>query len=169
VRKLVFECINSIDCSFEAYVGRKAYDRYEKTHKGKEAEFYSDMLSHLLKNKLNAYEKLVLNISNRGTCTTHTNLEKGLQRALVRANPTKNNNCKVTFNVQNPTAEPLLNIADYFCWATQRVFERGECRYYEFLIDKFSLVVDVYDTSRYHGNQNYYNKKNPLTEANQLK
>ena len=40
------------------------------------------MLSHLLKNKLNSYEALVLNISHRSKCTTHTNLSIGLDKAI---------------------------------------------------------------------------------------
>ena len=63
VRKMAFELINSIDCSFEAAVGRKIYPLYEKKHNGNEADFYADLLSHLLKNKLNKYDELVLNIS----------------------------------------------------------------------------------------------------------
>jgi hypothetical protein len=47
---------------------------------------------------------------------------------------------KTIFNIQSPIEEPLLSAADYFCWAIQRVFERGELRCYEFLIDKISKV-----------------------------
>lgn len=53
VKKMAFELIKSIDCSFEAVVGRKIPSLYENKHNGKEAEFYADLLSHLLKNKLN--------------------------------------------------------------------------------------------------------------------
>jgi len=72
----------------------------------------------------------------------------------------------VIFNVNYPQNEPLLNLADYFCWSVQRVFEKGETRYYERLKDKISLVVDLYDESKYLDWGNYYNSKNPLTAAN---
>ena len=55
------------------------------------------------------------------------------------------NNYKVLFNVQKPTVEPLLNIADYLCWSIQRVFEKGETRYYEYVRNKISVVWDIYD------------------------
>jgi hypothetical protein len=55
---------------------------------------------------------------------------------------------KVVFNVQNHQTEPLLNIADYLCWPVQRIFERGEMRYYNFVQEKISLVVDLYDSER---------------------
>lgn len=172
VRKMAFELINSIDCSFEAVVGRKIYPLYEKKHNGNEAEFYADLLSHLLKNKLNKYEELVLNISHRSKCTTHHNLEKGLTKAIEiskKNNPDKNNGCKVVFNVQQPTREPLLNISDYFCWAIQRVFEKGETRYYDFISEKVSTIIDLYDSEKWANNQNYYGRKRKLTKENLIK
>lgn len=72
------------------------------------------------------------------------------------------------FNVQSPTTEPLLNLADYFCWAVQRVFERGEVRYYDYVKDKVSTVHDLYDVANYEGYKNYYNPKRPLTKVNML-
>jgi len=171
-RKIVFEFINSINFSFEAVVGRKIYGIYEKKHNGKEAEFYADLLSHLLKNKLNAYDQLVLNISHRSKCTNHHNLQIGLDKAIeisAKKYPDKSNGCKVDFNVQYPTTEPFLNIADYYCWAVQRVFEKGETRYYDFIVDKISLVIDLYDSEKYEKSGNYYTRKKPLTKQNYLK
>jgi len=66
VRKEMFDLIKTINCSFEAVVGRKNIERYETKHKGKEEYFYADLLSHLLKNKLSKHEKLVMHISERG-------------------------------------------------------------------------------------------------------
>lgn len=171
VRKMAYELIGSIDCSFEAIVARKIYDLYERKHHGKEAEFYADLLSHLLKNKLNKYDNLVLNIAHRSRCTTHANLQKGLEKSTERStkkNPSKENGCRVVFNVQSPTTEPLLNLSDYFCWAIQRVFERGEVRYYDYVSDKISMVVDLYDSENFKKGGNYYGKKRKLTDANKL-
>lgn len=172
VRLLAYEMINTIDCSFEAVVARKIYGLYEKKHNGKEAEFYADLLSHLLKNKLNKYDKLVLNIARRSRCTTATNLQRGLNKGIDRAKsytPNRANNCEVVFNVQSPTTQPLLNIADYFCWAIQRVFEKGETRFYNSIAHKISLVHDIYDFDNYESGKNFYSPKNLLSEKNLLK
>ena len=72
----------------------------------------------------------------------------------------------IVFNIEYPTVEPILNVADYFCWAVQRVFEKGETRFYDFLKDKISLVIDLDDSEKYAGFRNYYSPKNPLTVAN---
>lgn len=172
VRKLAFELIKGTNCSFEAIVARKIYSLYESKHNGNEAEFYADLLSHLLKNKLNKYDKLVLNISRRSRCTTHKNLQEGLNKSIERSSkkyPEKGNDCKVVFNVQMPTTEPLLNISDYFCWAIQRVFERGETRYYDFISEKVALVVDLYDFDNFKGGLNYYTRKRKLSKKNHIK
>lgn len=171
IRKLFFDLINTIDCSIEAVVGRKSIERFETRHKGKEEYFYADLLSHLLKNKFQKYDKLILNIAERGKSTKHTNLHLALLKAKQRfidANETKEIKTTILFEVNKPTQDPLLNLADYLCWAIQRVFEKGEMRYYNLVQSKISLVVDLYDTTKYKNWGNYYDKKNPLTAENKI-
>ena len=117
-------------------VARKITEIFAKKHNGKENEFYADILSHLLKNKLKKDHKLVLNIAKKGSTTENKTLELGLQKALSRAakrNKPEDLMAKVSFNVQNHYTEPLLNIADYLSWSVQRVFEKGETRFYDFI------------------------------------
>jgi hypothetical protein len=148
VRKMAFDLILAIDCNFEAVVGRKDYNIYEKKHNGNQAEFYADMLSNLLHENILFSDKLVLNIASRSRCTTNINLEKGLQKALLVSKHKLENrvhDSEVKFNVQRPTTEPLINIADYFLWAIQRKVERDESRYCEFLNSKISKISYLYD------------------------
>ena len=74
------------------------------------------------------------------------------------------------FNVLDQSQEPLLNVSDYFCWSIQNVFERGRMRYYNFLKDKISTVIDLYDFENYgkKGWPNYYGKHNQLTPQNKI-
>ncbi len=171
IRKEMFDLIKTINCSFEAVVGRKSIERYETKHKGKEEYFYADLLSHLLKNKLSKHDKLVMHISERGKSTKNQNLELAFLKAKQRFSrkTSKETKTKVVFNVNYPTKDPLLNLADYFCWAVQRVFERGQVRYYNHIKSQIKLVIDLYDTNKYAGWQNYYdNKNNPLTPRNKI-
>lgn len=171
LRKEFFDFILTIDCSFQAIVGRKIISLFEKKHNGRDTEFYADLLSHLIKDKLEKYPKLVLNIAERANSTAINNLEKGLEKAQNRfksKNPDKTINSQISFNVHKYTNEPLLSIADYLCWVVQRVFERGEIRYYNYMKDKISLVVDLYDTEAYAQSKNYYTKYNKLTEKNKV-
>lgn len=171
VRKAFFELINKIDCSFEAVVARKIPGLYERKHNGNESEFYGDLLSHLLKNKFRKGGKLVLNIAQRGKSTRNSVLEMAKQKAtkrFSRSQGEKGVSTNIVFDIQNHLSEPLLNIADYFCWALQRVFERGETRYYDYLLSKIPVVIDLYDHVNYEGWRNYYSPKNPLTSQNKI-
>ena len=169
IRKATFELIKSIDCSFEAVVARKIHYIFEKKHNNKDADFYADLLSHLLKKRIGRYDRIVLNIAERHRCTTQNNLQKGLDKALN--NPRTRNlaqkaHCKVVFNVQRPSNEPLLSIADYFCWSIQRVFEKGELRFYNYISDKISVICDLYDFASLGTGESYYSKDRKLTTHN---
>lgn len=172
VRQVMFKFLKEIDCSIEVVVARKIPRLYATKHNGKESEFYADVLSHLIKTKMKMNRRLVLNIAQRANCTKNHNLLAALQKAKARAAKKwelGDMNCDVVFNVQNQQSEPILNIADYLCWPVQRVVERGEMRYYDYIREKIRLVVDLYDTDGYAGNRNYYTpKRNPLTPKNKI-
>jgi len=171
VREIFFKFIDQLDCSIEVMVARKIPQLFISKHNGKDAEFYADLLSHLLKNKLRMNGELVLKIASRANTTMNSNLESALSKAVERHSKKydlSQISSKVVFDVQNHHTEPLLNVADYLCWAVQRVFEKGETRYYDFLGEKFSLVVDLYDSASYEGSKNYYSKRNPLTPVQKL-
>jgi len=171
VRERMFRFIRSLDCSLEMVVARKIPALFAKKHHNRDSEFYADLLSHLIKNKLKLGHRLVLNIANRGASTRNVNLTLALNKARERfAKRWKPEDIRssVVFNVQTPRSEPLLCVADYLCWSVQRVFERGEMRHYEFIREKVSLVVDLYDSEKYEGSKNYYTREQPLTAKNKL-
>jgi hypothetical protein len=61
---------------------------------------------------------------------------------------------------QTAVGEPCLQVIDYMNWAVYRAFVRGEMRYYHSVEDKVSLLVDLYDVSRYP--RNWYTRENPF-------
>ena len=171
VRQIFYKYLRGLDCSIEIVVARKKPEIYAAKHNNKEAEFYADVLSHLIKNKLRMGHELVLNIAQRGNSTSNRNLQVALNKAMgrfLKNGGIEDMNTRVAFNVQNHFAEPLLNIADYLSWSVQRVFERGETRYYDYMRDKISLVIDLYDTANYRGSGNYYRRDHILTAENKI-
>ena len=171
VRERLFRWIRAADCSLEMVVGRKLPGLFAKKHNGNESEFYADLLSHLLKNKLKLGQRLVINIAERGKSTRNHVLELALQKArerFAKKQDAAEISSEVVFNVQTPRTEPLLSVPDYLAWTVQRVFERGETRHYDFVRERISLVVDLYDAERYAGSGNYYTPKRPLTAENKL-
>jgi len=171
VRQLFYHLIDSMDCSCEVYVARKIPKLFARQHHSREADFYADVLSHLLKNKLQLDRNLVLCIAARGPSTKNANLQRALDIATARnarSRPNASVSTRMVFDVQDHLVEPLLNVADYMCWSVQRVFERGETRYYDFLGEKIKLVVDLYDTASYAHSSNYYGRTHRLTAANRI-
>ena len=146
-------------------MGRKSIDIFENEHNRKEAAFYADLLSHLIEHELGKHPRMVLNIAERTNSTAINNLKIGLQKAeeqFEEKYPKKENNTKVSFTVHKFIDEPLLVVADYLCWAVQRVFEKGETRFYDYVINQIEWVIDIYDEER------EYSPKNPLTEKNKV-
>jgi hypothetical protein len=63
-----------------------------------------------------------------------------------------------------PPASAGLQVADYFLWALQRLYEKREGRFVELLWSEFRLVHDVDDTREAQYGV-YYTQKKPLTIA----
>lgn len=170
-RERLFKWIRSTDCSLEMVVGRKIPGLFARKHNGKDSEFYADLLSHLLKNKLHLGQRQVITVAERGKSTRNHVLELAMAKARERFAKKKDPAAitqDVVFNVQTPRTEPLLCVPDYLAWAVQRVFERGDTRHYDFMRERISLVVDLYDSTRYEGSRNYYSPRRPLSAENKL-
>lgn len=176
LRKEFYDFILKQNFSLQVVVGRKVLSLYINKHNANGNEFYADLLSHLIKDKLNNH-KVVLNIAERGSSTSAVNIELAVAKSRLRAkkkhrkNIQNIDNCQVVANVQPYYSDPILCLADYCLWAVQRIFERGETRFYDYICEKISLVVDLYDYQDKTKPKwyNYYDKKNPLTENNQIK
>jgi len=171
VRTVFLHYLRELDCEVEVVVARKIPSLFIHKHHGKDDEFYADVLSHLIKGRLKQPRRIVLNIAERGSSTRAKVLDDAVAKALGRAGKkwdTSDLRGEVVFNVQNPLREPLLTVPDYFGWAVQRVFEKGEMRFYDYLRAKIRLVVDLYDAENYAGNRNDYDQRNPLSPKNRI-
>lgn len=171
IRLKTFELIGQMDCRFEAVVARKNYGIFARKHNSNEDEFYADVMSHLLKSKLKRDNKLILTVAARGKSTRNVVLERSLDIAsdrFRRRHDLEPSRDLINFDVQTPLSEPVLVIVDYLNWAIQRVFEKGETRFYDFVKDKIKVIVDVYDTEHYANWGNYYNPDKPITAQNKI-
>lgn len=167
--KFLMFLLESVDFSVQMVVGRKRLTRFVNKHHSQEREFYADLLSHLLKDKAN-YRKLVINIAERGSSTKNNNLENALRQAHIRyaKRHAEEYRADIKFNVQRYSSEPVPAITDYILWTVQRVFEKGETRFYDVVKDRIPLILDLYDTTKYDNYQNYYGPRNPLTKQNRV-
>jgi hypothetical protein len=168
VRSVFLHYLRELPCEIEVVMARKIPSIFVQKHHGKDDEFYADVLSHLIKSRLHEPQRLVLNVAQRGSSTRAKVLDEALNKALGSAGrlwQQQDLKSEVVFNVQTPLTEPLLSVADYLCWAVQRVFEMGDMRYYTYLREKIHLVVDLYDTA---ATNHYDAHQNPLTAGNKI-
>ncbi len=89
-------------------------------------------------------------------------LLQAIQRGIEQFETEWNHPVSTTFTIQAqvPGGEPCLSVVDYVNWAVYRAFTTGEMRYYRVIEDKISLLVDLYDTTKYP--YNWYSRRNPF-------
>jgi hypothetical protein len=133
------------------YQPNELYDylvrRLFKTHLHKDAE-YNVYFSKRGKADRTAALQMALESTRERFCKQHAILN----RAMIKVIPT------------TPAVCPGQQVTDYFLWALQRFYERGELRYIELLWDSVSVIHDVDDT-RQTKYGIYYTQKKPLTAA----
>ena len=129
-------------------------------------ELYDSLVSRLFRDRLHKEDEYNIYFAKRGTSdrtiALRTALEKARQNFQQKWNITSNASTNVIANT--PQRCSGLQAADYFLWALQRLYERGEDRYLEFVWSRVSLVHDIDDTSTAKYGV-YYTQKNPLTVA----
>ena len=124
------------------------------------------MVRRLFKTKLHREERYRIIFSHRGMSDRADALEAAIQAAQARF--CSEHGLEVQSVIECHSSIPKdhggLQAVDYFLWALQRAYERGEDRYITYLWPKVSLVHDIDDTRRAQYSE-YYTKKKPLTAA----
>jgi len=127
-------------------------------------QLYDRCVSRLFKERLHQEDAYRIVFAKRGSSDRTAALQKALENAR--------NNFRLSLGIQakapievvagTPRIDASLQAVDYFLWALQRIYERREERYWQFVESKVSLVYDV-DDIRKNAYGEYYSKKNPLT------
>ncbi|MCK6619101.1 MAG: DUF3800 domain-containing protein [Calditrichaceae bacterium] len=149
-------------------IGRKRLDLFQNKHNSNEKEFYFDLVYHLLKDRLhdeNEYYQVYLSARDK---SSRTKLRDAVTKAIERDNQRRRTPKTIQFNCEIVLSQdtPELSIVDYLLWALQRYILQNDGRFYKALIDKYNLVIDLYDFENYStqgkGKSNYYHRKNPF-------
>jgi hypothetical protein len=165
VRYLVYECLAGLAFRAQFMVARKIERVFRNSFHARESEFYDHLVSLLFENVLHRHARNRIYFAQRGSRTRQAQLEQAIRLGVSRFEERWNRHVETTYSVAPQTAvgEPCLQIIDYMNWAVYRAFTRGEMRYYKFVEDKISLLVDLYDVSRYPNN--WYRRGNPFDIA----
>lgn len=170
VRREVFNLLVAHDIRFLAEIKRMdevlAYVRYrnrtDPEYRYRSNELYEHMTRRLLKTKLHKEQCYRIVFARRGSASE--------ARALAGAiSVTQRRFCEEHALASAAEVEVVSELArhhgglqavDYFLWAVQRYWERGEERYLSFLMPRVSLIHDIDDTrERDYGK--YYTRKKP--------
>ncbi len=174
VRREVFSLLARHNLRFLAVVRDKrcvSEDERERRrlHPGyryNQNDLYDSLVRRLFKNllhKANAYD---IYFARRGksdrTAALRTALEVSQRRFREQWGIT--NAASIAVIPAAPPEHAGLQAVDYFLWALQRLYERGEERFVQYAWPAFRLVHDVDDTrcAKYGV---YYTRKKPLTAA----
>lgn len=173
VRQAVFKMIRDNDVHFSAVVKdmrnvlhyakrrRVSDDQYRYNRN----ELYDYTVRWLLKDRLHKSEAYRIVFANRGYKPGRTAALEG-QIALARDRFLSKTGKSAVSRMEVVGAQTEeyagLQIVDYCLWALQRLYERGEARYLEYIADKISLIVDIDDKQENEYGM-YYTRKRPPT------
>jgi len=162
VRQAVFETLRPLDFKAQFVVARKIERIFRNSFHAKENEFYDYLISLLFENVLHRYTDNRVYISQRGTRLRQERLEHAALRGLSAFENRWNHKIETKIQIYPHTAvgEPCLQVIDYLNWAVYRAFAKREMRYFNFMRDKVSFLVDRYDSAKYP--QNWYSHSNPF-------
>jgi hypothetical protein len=162
VRYLFFKLLSTVDMRAQFVVARKVEKVFRSRFNGSETRFYDHLVETLFQDMLHRYNHNHIYFANRGSSPRTTPLARAIDRAIKHFETKWDTTITSSHTVypQTPHGEPCLSLVDYMNWAVHRAFVRREMRYYDFISDKVSLLIDLYDRDNYP--HNWYNRRNPF-------
>lgn len=174
VRKEVFALLLGHEVKFFAAVKNKykvlqyvqQRNQVDGAYRYQPNELYDFIVRRLLKNALHKADKHEIVFSERGKSDRTSALREAVE--VTRDRFCQQHGVESTSEMDVIAGKPVqcagLQAVDYFLWALQRMYERREGRYVEYLWPHFRLVLDM-DDVRDNQYGTYYTQKRPLTLA----
>lgn len=178
VRYRVLKLLASQAVSFYAVVRDKhrlaeqvlARNQADPDYWHRENELYDDLVHHLFKSRFHRGDHFEICFARRGKSDRTAALQLALDQARQTYEQTWGVQTKTTIRIQasTPRVSGGLQAVDYFLWALQRLYEKGEDRFWEVVRPQAKLVYDM-DDIRTAPHGIYYTPSNPLTIAARAK
>lgn len=171
VRWEVYKLLRETDVRlFAAFRRKRVIAKHREAHwrrtafKRDDEEIYEKLVENIFQNRLHLATKNYVTFSRRGTTERAGALRRSITNAKERFERKWQKGIDRPTEVSSgrPHEHGGLQVVDYLLWALQRLVEKGESRYFEYLSDHYSLVVDEDDLRRNRWGE-YYSAKNPLT------
>jgi len=162
---MVYKTLAQQDFAVQVVVARKIERMFRSRYKGSRDKFYEDLVGKLFQNETHKAKINNIVFSKRGNKvqqhTMRAAIEAGVER--FRQKWGTDVSTQLIVGTLSSIQDFMLQVVDYANWAVQRAYEKGEMRYFNFLRGKFELVFDVFDTKKYKGGGNFYDRdRNPF-------
>jgi hypothetical protein len=174
VRREVFKLLVAHDVRFYAVIRDKSRIAQMVRQRNLEKpnyryhpnQLYDRCVTRLFKERLHKDDSYRIVFARRGAADRTDALKKslGTARENFRRSWGIKSNAPIEVIPSISKNDPCLQAVDYFLWALQRLYERREDRYLNFVWPKVGLVHDV-DDVRVADYGVYYTQKNVLTLA----
>ena len=170
VRREVFRVLKDWDIRVQVGVRRKSSlidaARSVTGKKSWKADpVYDSIVTTLFKTSLHKVDRCVLVFARRGK----SDRERALSEAIAHARSNFQRDTGILpaaharLISSTPSESCGLQAIDYFLWALQRLYERGEDRFFGFVADHYSVIMDFDDKRDGNNYGRWYNKQDPLT------
>ncbi len=111
---------------------------------------YDEMVSRLFRDKLHKAAECRIVFARRGKSERSAALSAAIERAKrnFQAKWSKEADKPAKIRSAYPSESAGLQLVDYYLWAVQRCFERGEDRFFQSVASQYRLIMDLDDTRR---------------------
>lgn len=127
-------------------------------------QVYDDLVKRLFRNLLHKAGKNEITFARRGKSAREEALRRAIEKAqenfFVKMSIVSNQPTNIT--ACYPSESTGLQVVDYYLWALQRLYEKGEDRFYQSVVKDYRLIMDLDDTKRKEYGE-WYSDSNPLT------
>ncbi len=170
VRQAVFRLLVKWDIKVQVGVRRKdslAKEARLARSKGilwQANSVYDNMVKTLFKPSLHKADRNVIAFARRGKSAREKALAEAIERAKANfERDTGMPSDRPTRILPSVPSESCgLQAIDYFLWALQRLYERGEDRYFNYLAPHYRLIMDFDDKRSGRTYGEWYSDQNPL-------
>ena len=171
VRMQVFKLLAEHDIKVQVALRRKRpllEEARASRPKGRrwENEVYDNLVKTLFKRSLHKAPSIIY-FARRGKSAREETLRQAIEQAKENFRwrfPRAAADQPVDVIPSVPSQVVGLQVIDYFLWALQRLYERGEDRYFSFLREHYRLIMDFDDKRNNRKYGEWYSDDNPLTK-----
>lgn len=155
VRREVFKLLPRFNVKVQVAVKRKtelallAKQMFDLTkQKIKENDIYDELIKRLFRNVLHKAEENIVLFARRGAANRNMALEQAIQKAKRNFEIAYNKKSDKLVKISSAYSHESygLQVIDYYLWALQRLFEKGEDRFFELIKNDYRLIMDLDDT-----------------------